>query len=250
MKLFVVYVPCYNEEDGIEPMTNSFIVLEKKLIKSGIQLNVVWINDFSNDSTAEKINLACANTLFFRSIHHSENRGLAGALETSLRDAGEQSPETLYAVGLLDGDNSHPPEFFEPMLEKLNLGYDLIVASRFQNGSTVEGVPYHRQLMSLVMSYLFRLAGRVTNIRDYSCGFRVYRGSLFQKISGYTFKKRSFACMVELLMVCDRQKAQCCEIPFTLRYDKKLSESKMRVWWTIRETLSVLFVCKSHHRPS
>ncbi|WP_413581378.1 glycosyltransferase family 2 protein [Bdellovibrio sp. HCB288] len=248
MKKFLVYVPCYNEEEAIIPMADSFQTLAQNLTNMGLELNVVWINDCSKDSTAEKINSACEKTSYFRAIHHPENRGLVGALETSIQDASMQASEPLYAVGLLDGDNSHPSDFFRPMLEKLELGYDLIVASRFQKGSIVEGVPFHRQLLSLGMSYLFRAAGRVTNVRDYSCGFRIYRGSLFQKLKGYKFKKRSFACMVELLMACDRQKALCGEIPFILRYDKKMSDSKMRVWWTIRETLSVLFDSKSHRR--
>ncbi|WP_413294124.1 glycosyltransferase family 2 protein [Bdellovibrio sp. HCB185ZH] len=240
MKQLLVYVPCYNEEEAIEPMANTFATLHERLQKNSLQLQVVWINDASRDTTPEKIDAVCSKYSFARAIHHPQNKGLVGVLETSLSDAGTLNSENLFAIGILDGDNSHPAEFFLPMIEKIDLGYDLVIASRFQVGSIVEGVPFHRQLLSLGMSYLFRLAGRITNVHDYSCGFRLYKAPLFQKLKDYKFRKRSFACMVELLIACADKKALCCEVPFILRYDQKMSESKMRVWWTIRETLSVL----------
>lgn len=242
MRKFPVFVPCYNEQDAIAPMSEEFKIVKQDLAAKNIQLQVVWVNDCSSDSTLVKIQEQCsANSEWQNYIHHESNRGLVGVLETMLSSWSSHGGSNPIGVGLLDGDNSHPSIFFNDLVDKLIRGYDVAISSRFQVGSIVEGVPGNRQFLSWGMSVLFRLVGRVPNVRDYSCGFRAYSPAILNKVgSNYRFKKRSFACMVELLMECHKNQAFCAEVPFILRYDQKLSESKMRVVRTIKETLGVL----------
>lgn len=244
MKKLIVFVPCYNEEDAIHPMSNEFDVLNFRLRARNIELKIVWVDDCSRDKTLTHIESSSSKFEWQSYIHHDKNRGLVGVLETMLKQWNNKSivgDSDILGVGLLDGDNSHPAIFFEDMVSRLEKGYDVVIASRFQIGSIVEGVPWNRQLLSLGMSVLFRLVGQVPNVRDYSCGFRIYSPRILNKVSSsYLFKKRSFACMVELLMTCHRRGAYMCEVPFILRYDQKKSASKMQVYRTIRETLGVL----------
>lgn len=170
-KDFIVFVPCYNEEEAIHPMASEFSVLSEHLKSKNIRLKVVFINDCSTDSTKAKISeVAAQNPSLLSLYHHEINKGLVGALESFLELSQKEDEAKVLGFGLLDGDNSHPPMNFIPMIDKLLIGYDVVVSSRFQYGSVVEGVPFHRQLLSLGMSYLFRTFGRIQNIRDYSCG--------------------------------------------------------------------------------
>lgn len=244
MKKFLVFVPCYNEESAIAPLSEKFISLNEELKKRGTTLHVTWVDDCSRDKTLTNIlGTITTNPKLFSHIHHQTNKGLVGVLETVL-DTLNRPPSEIYtnyiAVGLLDGDDSHHPITFLPMLEKLNAGSEVVIASRYRRGSKIHGVPAYRNLMSLGMSILFRLVGRAKGVRDYSCGFRIYSPSIIQRIGRYKFQKRSFACMVELLMACKKRGAKFAEVPFTLRYDLKCSTSKMRVIYTIKETLQVL----------
>jgi dolichol-phosphate mannosyltransferase len=210
---------------------------------SGVNVKVIWVNDCSSDQTAQKINKTVQQYSGWNfAIHHSQNRNLVGVLETTFSRYHEfvEDNEQLLGIGLLDGDYSHPPAFFSPMIDKLKLGYDVAIASRFQVGSIIRGVPPHRELFSIVMSFLFRSFGRIPNVRDYSCGYRAYSAAIAKKLNTHKFERRSFACMVELLCVADKHKATICEVPFILRYDLKLSSSKMKVVKTILETLQVL----------
>lgn len=245
MSTFLVFVPCYNEQDAILPMSNEFGRLRLELARKNVTLQIVWVDDKSSDNTLSEIKIQCQSLgEWQRYIAHDSNRGLVGVLETMLsqwKNMISASGMDILGVGLLDGDNSHPSIYFLDMIEKLQRGYDVVVASRFQVGSVIEGVPWNRQILSFAMSILFRLAGRVHNIRDYSCGFRAYSPQILEKVGAdFKFQKRSFACMVELLMACHKKNAFFCEVPFILRYDQKLSGSKMKVVRTVKETLGVL----------
>lgn len=242
LKTFLVMIPCYNEEAAIVKLSHELGVLRAALNQSAIDLTVVWVNDASRDRTGMYIDHEVSQNGWQKVIHHTNNLNLVGVMETILSRHTEFLTEgrEFLGVGVLDGDGSHPPSFFREMILKLELGYEVVIASRFQVGSIVRGVPAHRQLFSVGMSLLFRCFGRIPNVKDYSCGYRVYSAGLLQRLGAYQFRCRSFACMVELLVATHHRGATICETPFILRYDLKESSSKMRVVQTIFETIRVL----------
>ena len=239
---FFIFIPCYNEEKAISKLSHELLLLRERLNQKHLELRVVWVNDASRDQTANEIEREVQKHSWQKVIHHQSNLNLVGVLETILSSHLRfQEPSLSFlGLGVLDGDYSHPPSFFSEMIEKIVLGYDVVIASRFQVGSIIRGVPFHRHLFSVGMSWLFRSFGRVPNAKDYSCGYRAYSPAILQRIGEYKFQCRSFACMVELLMVAHQQGALICEVPFILRYDLKESSSKMRVFKTIFETMKVL----------
>ena len=42
---------------------------------------------------------------------------------------------------LMDGDNTHDPVDVHSRIQKLGQGYDVVIASRYQGGAEVHGVP-------------------------------------------------------------------------------------------------------------
>jgi dolichol-phosphate mannosyltransferase len=239
-RLFRVFVPAYNEEDAIFPMADQFDLLEKKLKIRGIQLEVTFIDDGSRDKTAQRVEKAGVKRPYLHLVRHPQNRGLVGVLETVLDLANRKNRGVCLGIGLLDGDGSHPPQVFEPMILKLLEGYGVVIASRFQKGSSIEGLSLHRQFTSWVVSMLFRALGGLKNVRDYSCGFRAYNPKILAPLKSYRFQSRSFACMTELLLCCNRPGVQFAEIPFHLAYDLKKGPSKMPFLRTVTESLKLL----------
>jgi dolichol-phosphate mannosyltransferase len=240
-KKFYIYIPCYNEEENITPLLENILELRNCSINIGIDVRAIVVDDKSKDNTAARAQSFIDKHDFVTMIRHDPNKGLVGVLETTFSDSQKYvADKDVLGIGLLDGDNSHNPLTFFPMFSKLRGGYDVVVASRYQTGSMIMGVSKYRQILSNGMSLLFRMFGRIENIRDYSCGFRAYSSRIVKRVGPVQLKARSFACMVELLTVCAKNEATFFEVPFCLRYDFKGGESKMPFKKTIVETVKVL----------
>jgi dolichol-phosphate mannosyltransferase len=93
---------------------------------------------------------------------------------------------------------------------------------------------------SLMMRVVFPIRG----VRDFTCGFRAYRATTLRAaVSRYGdefVNQAGFQCMVDILLRLRSMNLVIGEVPFVLRYDRKGGESKMNVWRTVRNTLSLL----------
>ncbi len=239
-----VVLPAYNEEEAIEPLITS---LHATLSEVDAQHEIVVVDDGSSDDTA-----AIVTRLSFsfpvRLVAHEVNQGLAGALRTGLTDAVAHSGPGDIVV-TLDADNTQPPGLIPRMLNMVREGYDVVIASRFQPGSRVIGVPFDRVLLSVAARFLFRIAFPIKGVRDYTCGFRAYRTeALAAAMSRYGddfVSEKGFSCMVDVLLKMrktrlGRSPIIMGEAPMVLRYDQKGGASKMQVLRTIWQTLSLV----------
>ncbi|MEK7270600.1 MAG: glycosyltransferase, partial [Planctomycetota bacterium] len=132
---------------------------------------------------------------------------------------------------VMDADDTHPPETIPAMAAKAAEGFDIVIASRYQRGSRIEGVPWHRRIGSRVISRYLSMRLKVAGVRDYTCGFRLYRGAFLRGLAGSSdalIRETGFASTAELLLSLAARGARCAEVPFTLRYDRKIGPSKMR----------------------
>jgi hypothetical protein len=51
-------------------------------------------------------------------------------------------------------DNTHPPAFIPVLVDRVRLGFDVAIASRYRPGAEVHGVPgYRRALSDIVLDY-------------------------------------------------------------------------------------------------
>jgi dolichol-phosphate mannosyltransferase len=240
----LIALPCFNEELSLGGLLDTFVRL-REVYGMLFDAHVVVVDDGSSDGTLS-VAEAYACRLPLEIVRHPSNLGLHEALKSSFRafyrDAASERPAVAY--GLMDGDNSHNPLQLPRMLERLHGGHDVVVASRFREGSRTVGVAPHRQALSLGMAALFKAFRNIPGVRDYSCGFRVYSPrivrELEQRHGDAIVTERNFSCMVELLVNCHKAGALMAEVPMTLRYDLKKSASKMRVLRTVAGTMRVL----------
>ena len=144
----------------------------------------------------------------------------------------------------MDADDTHTPAAIAQMLALIDAGYDVVVASRYQPGSRVVGVPPLRRFMSDAASLLFRVVFPIKGVRDFTCGYRAYRSSVLrQAVERYRqefINQDGFQCMVDILLKLSRMKLRFAEVPLILRYDKKEGKSKMKVFRTALRTLALL----------
>ena len=237
--MVIVVLPAYNEASCIGDLLHSFVAA---VPQTGVPCRVIVVNDGSTDDTAGVV-LGFQQKLDIELINHPVNRGLAEAIRTGLSRAAEISAGDDVIV-TMDADNSHPPDLVARMLPLIRDGYDVVIASRYQEGARVVGLSPFRTLLSSGASLLFRTILPVSGVRDYSCGYRAYRATLLKKaISEYGesfITERGFSCMVDILLKLRRYAPAIAEVPLVLRYDQKKSVSKMKVGKTVRQTLWLL----------
>jgi dolichol-phosphate mannosyltransferase len=223
-----VLLPAYNEEDSLPPLLPK---IDQTLRSAGQEYHIVVVNDGSTDRTAELLE-EYARTLPLTVVAHRINRGLG---ETE-RDGFEYvawhcSPDDL--IVRMDCDDTHDPQYILRLKEKIEQGYDVVNTSRFQPGGGQLGVDSYRGTISMLANLFMFLIFRVHGVRDFSCGFRAYRGRVMQdavRIYGNSFiqlRGLGFTSTLETVVKLHILGCRFAEVPFVLRYDRKVSSSKM-----------------------
>jgi dolichol-phosphate mannosyltransferase len=245
MRLLIA-LPAYNEEACLPPLLHDYRRLFAKL-PSSIQPHVIVVDDGCIDKTAEVAEETGKRLgISLEVIRHSENRGLGPAIVTGLRVALSHSTHPRRDVIVcMDADDTHPPSAIPRMLSTLRRDdADIVIASRYRPGSRQVGVPFHRQLLSLGARYLFQLTMPLDGVRDYTCGYRAYRADLvrrgFERWGDELLTRAGFACTDQLLVRYAALGARIREVPFVLRYDRKVGPSKMQLGKTALETFTMI----------
>lgn len=223
-----IFLPAYNEEASLPKLLPK---LDATLRKHNLAYRLVVVNDGSTDNTAQ-ILADYAGRLPMDIITHPLNRGLG---ETE-RDGFEfisarcHPDDTIVRV---EGDDTHNPEYILTLLDKLKEGYDVVNTSRFQPGGGQKGVSRYRAAISRAANLFMRLVFPISGVRDFSCGFRAYRGRVIQdaiQIYANNFiqlRGLGFTSTLEIIVKLYLLGCRFAEVPFILRYDQKESNSKM-----------------------
>jgi len=238
--VITVVLPAYNEAEAIPRLLAR---LRDALPALDEPARVIVVDDGSVAGTAEVAEAAADPRLSVEVVRHDGNRGLHAAVETGLRAAVEAGGPEDWVV-MMDADDTHPPDLIGAMLAKGRGGCDVVIASRFQPGAEWHGLSWDRILFSHGVRWLFTVAWALRGVRDYTCGYRLYRGLLLQRaFARYgddLVSEASFACMPDLLWKLSRLTPTMCEVPLSLHYDRKPGPSKMNVMRTVRRTLVLL----------
>ena len=228
-KKITVMMPAYNEEKDLPGLLDR---IQNAMSEWTNNYQILVVDDGSHDRTAQIVNAAAAR-MPAKLIQHPQNMGLGAAMRTGLKAAAQDSD----VVVTLDADNSQDPMLIKSMVERLEEGFDVVIASRFQPGAQEIGVPPFRVFLSHVASAGIRTLVGYQGVRDYTCGFRAYKAEtlrhLIQTFGDHFIRENGFSCMFELLLNLRSLNARASEIPLILRYDLKEGASKMRILRTM-----------------
>jgi dolichol-phosphate mannosyltransferase len=209
----------------------------------GRSCQVLVVDDGSQDGTAAVVQSA-AQSAPVTLVSHPRNLGLGAAIQTGLRAACERAVGGDVIV-TMDADNTHPPQLILEMEKAVQHGSEVVIASRYAPGGEEIGLKLHRKLLSLGSSWLMSVFVPVQGVRDYTCGYRAYRAGLlkeaFDFYDGALVEETGFTCMAEILLKLSAMRPVAInEVPLVLRYDLKLTPSKMKIWRTIRRYISLI----------
>ena len=145
-------LPAYNEEVALPELLER---IGEAFADSGIPYEVVIVDDGSSDDTA-KIASQMSFQMPIHLVQHQQNQGLGITLRDGLREAVDRAGERDIIV-TMDADNTHPPGLIDRMVRMIHEGCDVVIASRFEHGARVMGVPIERHFLSIGARVLFTL---------------------------------------------------------------------------------------------
>lgn len=221
-----VIIPTFNESENICNVLKS---IKEFLPQTDIEAIVV--DDNSPDGTGKIVEeyIKSMKTMAGYSIsviHRKAKKGLSSAILDGLKNSKGET------VIVMDSDLSHPPQIIPKMLETIRQTQcDIVVASRYIKGGTIQGWPFKRKLMSTVATKIAKV-GLDISTNDPMSGFFAFRRKITE---GIKFDAIGFKILLELLVKTKGVKVE--EIPYTFT-DRKFGSSKL-------DSSIILDYCKS-----
>ncbi len=236
----LVVLPAYNEAENLGSLLEK---IDEAMWEDKCDYVTIVVDDGSKDETPEVVQ-RYAEFLPVHYLRHETNLGLGATIRDGLKYAAEICTDHDVIVAM-DADNSHTPTLIRSMVRGIREGNDVVIASRYQYGAYVRGVPAHRLLLSHCARFVATIMFPIHGVRDYTCGFRAYRGGLlkaaFEKFGNEFVKRDGFEAMLDILLNLRKMDAIIREVPLILRYDQKKGVSKLKIFRTIRRSLGLLF---------
>jgi dolichol-phosphate mannosyltransferase len=234
-----VLLPTYNEGSRIQDLLQR---IDDSMAEATLPYHVILMDDGSIDST-EEIVRRCSTWMPITYLRHEINLGLGVAIRDGLIAAIELAGDRDVIV-TMDADNTHAPGLILRMKRMISEGHDVVIASRYQPGARVVGVPLLRRFLSYSASIIMRILFPGLGVRDFTCGYRAYRAEVIQSAIrqyGKDFLDQDgFQCMVDILLKLRKMNLIFGEVPMILRYDLKEGKSKMKLFQTVWKTLLLI----------
>jgi dolichol-phosphate mannosyltransferase len=238
-KVYVV-LPVYNEESNIGKLLDS---IEEAMYDMALPYKIIIVDDGSYDKTGMIVSERFTRMPILIK-EHKINLGLGATIRDGLYEATELAADRDIIV-TMDADDTHAPGLILRMVRMISEGYDVVIASRYQQGARTIGVPLSRRFLSYSASLLFRIFFPTLGIRDFTCGYRAYRAEVIKEaINQYGenfLDQDGFQCTVDILLKLSKMNLIFGEVPIILRYDFKVGKSKMKLARTSRKTLQLIF---------
>jgi len=153
----LLIVPCYNEQDAIEPLLKDIAACDPSY-------EVVVIDDGSRDSTYQIAQQLAPTVRLLR------NLGIGGAVQAGIKYAEKNNFDFCVQI---DGDGQHPPHEVKKLLQAYNdTPCSIIVGSRYINNDTFRST-WARRLGSQSIAWALNTLFPKCHISDPTSGMRL-----------------------------------------------------------------------------
>lgn len=216
-------IPTFNEKENIGRMIELLEEIGRK--NNNWQTQILVIDDYSPDGTSQVVQKYQKR---YHNIHliSKKKEGLGKALILGY----EYAIKKLHADVVIpnDADFQWDPNDFPKLLEKMEEGYDVVVASRHVSGGKVIGWNWFRKLNHDVSNSLLAwwLAG-VREVIDHAGNFKAIRvKGILEKVPLAKMKNAGFSFQLHILYELSKTKAKFIEVPVIFK-ERKFGKSKI-----------------------
>ena len=207
------------------------------------EADIIVVDDSSPDGTAELARAVGDTSGKVAVLVRPVKDGLGGAYRTGFGEALRLGYDWIVQM---DADFSHAPEAVPTLLDRLLLGADVAIGSRYVEHGCIPNWTWHRRALSRYGNSYARLQLR-TGIADATSGFRAFSAAALRRAEPATTRAAGYGIQIELLRRFVRQGLTVVEVPITFR-DRTFGRSKMSVrialeqlvlvtWWGLVDRL-------------
>jgi dolichol-phosphate mannosyltransferase len=187
---FSLIVPTYKEAGNVEAIVQQLTRLLNPVLDDDYE--IILVDDDSPDRTWEIAQSMMADYPMLQVMRRQQERGLSTAVIRGWQAARGE------ILGVIDGDLQHPPEVLYQLLEAIDRGADIAVASRHVDGGGVSDWSPTRRFLSrgaqvLGLLVLPNVVGRVS---DPMSGYFLVRRSA---IAGRVMSPIGYKILLEVL---------------------------------------------------
>jgi len=208
-----IIIPVYNEGENIIAVLDSL----SKSVKTPFQVMICY--DHEEDNTLPVVK-AYQPLNFQIDWVKNQGRGVHGAVMTGFRQS--RAP----AVLVLPADDTYNAPRIDQMYEKLNQGFDLVVASRFRKGGCMKGCRWPKSFLARAASWSLHQLAKIP-ITDVTNGFRLFSRRVINTI--LIESEEGFTYSLELLAKCHRLGWKMDEVP-ALWFERHKGKSRFRTF--------------------
>lgn len=216
-KLVSIILPTFNERGNIGPL---ILEINRQVRR---KKEIIVVDDDSPDGTAGEVRNTISRKKLknVRVVVRKRKHGLAASIwEGIVKSRGR-------VVVWMDCDFSHPPALIPKLLDKIEEGYDIAVASRFMKGGGFkkniqgESETAAQVILSRFMNYSIQIL-LDSGFKDYTSGFIAIRRKVFSDIKLYGDYGEYFIDLITRAILLNYK---FIEIPF-VNLPRKFGESK------------------------
>lgn len=237
--MLIFLIPAYNEERNIKALLLNTMSFAEK---AGYQYKIVIVNDGSTDSTLEILKLL-AKKMPLIILDQEVNKGVGEAFKRGFTYLASESKDDDIII-TKEADNTSDLSVLMHMIEKINEGYDLALASCYMRGGGVVGTIFYRRLLSWGANLIIKTVTPLKHINTFSSFYRAHKATLVKAVYdayGDSFiQEKGFVCMVEMLINMSKLNIKICEVPMVLKGNLRQGKSKMKTMPTIKAYMRLI----------
>ncbi len=225
-----VIIAVYNEEENVCPLASA---IHSALLHSGMEYEVIFIDDGSTDKTKERLySISDQQTTI---IELRRNYGQTAALKAGLDHA------SGHFIATLDGDLQNDPQDLIMMIDLImNNSYDIVTGIR---ASRKDGFLLRKLPSMIANNFVRQVTG--SNIIDNGCGIKVFRADVFKGIPLYGEMHRFLVSMAVL----DGAKVKQVNVRHHPRIHGKSKYGLGRTLKVLSDLLLIKFLRKYEYKP-
>lgn len=229
-KKISVVIPLYNEEESIPELHERLTTV---LLKSGLLYEIIFIDDGSLDTSANKIEIIADKDPHVKLLQFRKNWGKSAGLS-----AGFDAATGDYVI-TMDADLQDDPDEIPNLVSKLEEGFDLI-----SGWKKVRHDPFSKRIASKIYNFFTSIFSGI-RLHDFNCGLKAYRVEVVKSMKVYGELHRY------LPVIAHRNGFRVTEIPVK-HYPRKFGDSKFGTARFARgafDLMTITFLTRYKMRP-